>query len=182
MKNIRIYKADKYKGEDYEEVFPNIYIHQHIFGNSMVPVEEDIQQELENSEAWNINEHKIFDTIIYNGVKYYRFKNNEQNGVILQYDGNPQTVYVCSLVFEQEPEYEENGNEERVSQYPLEDILEKFEIFALDLYDELNKQDRENSYIELASNDIESLKNALSIVGKHVYNKIEGEYVKLIIE
>lgn len=182
MKNIRIYKADKYKGKDYEEVIPNIYKHQHIFGNSMVPVEEDIQQELENKEDWNTDEHKIFDTLIYDGIKYYRFKNNGQNGVILQYDGNPQTVYVCSFIFEQEPEFDENSNEERVSQYPLEDILEKFEIFALDLYDELNIQDKENSYIEFASNDIESLKNTMSIVGKHVYNKVDGEYVKLIIE
>ncbi len=69
-----------------------------------------------------------------------------------------------------------------ISQYPLEDILEKFNCYCYDSYTEENKNDSVNSYIEFAGDDIKDIENLLTIVGKHVYNKEDGEYVKLIIE
>ena len=39
-----------------------------------------------------------------------------------------------------------------------------------------------NSYVEFASEDIEDIRNVLNILGKHVYNSQEGEYVMLKVE
>ena len=47
---------------------------------------------------------------------------------------------------------------------------------------EENEEDLNNSYIEFVGDSIEEIENLLSIIGKHVYNKEDGEYVKLIIE
>ena len=45
-----------------------------------------------------------------------------------------------------------------------------------------NEEDLVNSYIEFVGDSIEEIENLLAIIGKHVYNKEDGEYVKLIIE
>jgi len=88
-----------------------------------------------------------------------------------------------SIVYEPEPEFGENEPEdEYVSQYPLEDILDEFYIYCYDSYDTENASDKKNSYIEFASENIEDIRKALDIIGKHVYNVTEGEYIKLRIE
>lgn len=92
-------------------------------------------------------------------------------------------IYVTSLMFEQEPEYGENEPDgAEVSQYPLEDILDKFLCACEDFYEEENEKDPVNSYMEFVSPNIQDIKDLLSIVGKHVYNKEDGEYIELIIE
>ena len=83
----------------------------------------------------------------------------------------------------EEPEYDENEpSDPYVSQYPLEDILDEFFISCYDSYDEENETDKEHSYIEFAADDIEDIRKVLSLIGKHVYNKQEGDYVELKIE
>ena len=42
--------------------------------------------------------------------------------------------------------------------------------------------DSKNLYIEIVSEEIEDIEKFLSIIGKHVYNKEQGGYIKLIIE
>ena len=64
----------------------------------------------------------------------------------------------------------------------MEDILEKFFCYVSDDYTEENEKDPVNCYIEFASEDMEDIRNILTVVGKHVYNKDNGEYVALIIE
>ena len=92
-------------------------------------------------------------------------------------------VYVTSIIFEPEPELNENEPSDKyVSQYPLEDILEKFGCYCRDDYTKENEEDLVNSYIEFVGDSIEEIENLLAIIGKHVYNKEDGEYVKLIIE
>ena len=92
-------------------------------------------------------------------------------------------MYVTSLVFEPEPELDENEpTDAYISQYPLEDILDKFFCECCDDYLEENTNDRVNSYVEFGSEDIEDIKSLRSIIGKHVYNKQEGEYIDLVIE
>ena len=93
-----------------------------------------------------------------------------------------ENLYVTSLMFEQEPEYDEGDNASFISQYPLEDILDKFNCFVSDFYDELNVESSTTCYQEFASSNIEDIRNLRSIVGKHVYNKNIDESVKLIIE
>lgn len=89
-------------------------------------------------------------------------------------------LYVTSLSFEQEPELGED------SQYPLEDVLDKFYCHVSDFYEELNVADSTICCLEFAAPNVEDVRKLRSIIGKHVYNK-EGEeggqtYVDLAIE
>ena len=94
--------------------------------------------------------------------------------------------YVTSLSFEQEPELEEGNSPSDISQYPLEDILDKFYVYISDFYYELNENSSIICYQEFASDHIEDIRNLRSIIGKHVYNKLKiedgDEYVEFIIE
>ena len=130
MKNIQVYKAEKYDSDDYVEVKANIY--------------------------------KTFDS----------FMNAES--------------YVTSLSFEQEPELEEGADSRDISQYPLEDVLDKFYVAVEDFYTELNDGSSNTCYLEFSGAGIEDIENLLQIVGKHVYNRAEERdgktYIKLVIE
>lgn len=46
--------------------------------------------------------------------------------------------YIISLSFEQEPELGEGDSSKNISQYPLEDILDKYYVAVEDFYEELN--------------------------------------------
>ena len=90
--------------------------------------------------------------------------------------------YVTSLSFVQEPEFDEGSSPSDISQYPLEDILDKFCVAVNDFYESENSESDSLCYLEFQGADIEHIKSLLSIVGKHVYNKEEDGYVELIIE
>lgn len=93
------------------------------------------------------------------------------------------TVYYTSISFVQEPEYDEGENAADISQYPLEDLMDKFKIFVSDFYDEINVESSQICYQEFASRDLADVQNVRSIIGKHVYNlEDEDENVDLIIE
>jgi len=89
-------------------------------------------------------------------------------------------LYVTSLSFEQEPELGED------SQYPLEDVLDKFYCHVSDFYEELNAGKSAICYREFASPDLDDVRKLRSLIGKHVYNKDREEggqtYVDLVIE
>lgn len=91
-------------------------------------------------------------------------------------------MYVTSLSFEQEPELGEGTDASMISQYPLEDILDKFNVNVSDFYDDLNTSDSKICYQEFAGFNVDDVKKLRSIIGKHVYNKEEDGYIKLIIE
>ena len=95
-------------------------------------------------------------------------------------------MYVTSLSFEQEPDYDEGESPADISQYPLEDILDKYCVAINDFYEEKNAQSGKICYQEFSGKDIEDIKNLFEIVGKHVYNKeVEkdgGNYIELVIE
>ena len=101
---------------------------------------------------------------------------------IYKINENNEVLYVTSLSFVQEPEFNEGDNANFISQYPLEDILDKFYCHISDFYEEYNTVDSQKCYQEFASPDIEDVKNLRSIIGKHVYNKEINEYIELIIE
>ena len=85
--------------------------------------------------------------------------------------------------FNSDREFGENEPaDEEISQYPLEDILDEYLVYVYDDYAEQNASDEVNSYVEFASEDIEDIRNILNILGKHVYNCQEGEYVTLKVE
>ena len=120
---------------------------------------------------------------------YYRDKDSigTEDDVVFE-DMNADTgeanmIYVTSIVFEPEPELGENEPADAfVSQYPLEDILDEFYIYCYDSYDKENETDKVNSYVEFAGDDIDDIRKVLSIIGKHVYIKTEGDYDILKIE
>lgn len=84
------------------------------------------------------------------------------------YNGNE---YAISISFEQEPEFEEGVDSKYISQYPLEDVLDKFFVYVSDFYPELNDGSSNVCYLEFSSGDIEDVKKLREIFGKHVYNK-----------
>lgn len=95
-------------------------------------------------------------------------------------------MYVTSLLFEQESEYDEGKNSSDISQYPLEYILDKFYVAVEDFYAEQNNGNNNICVLEFSGSDVSDIENLLGIVGKHVYNKeIEKNgrtYVELVIE
>lgn len=102
---------------------------------------------------------------------------------IYRTEENGETVYVTSLSFVQEPEYGEGANAAEISQYPLEEILDNFMCYISDFYPELNTADSQTCCQEFASGDIEDLQELRSaLIGKHAYEKQNGQYVELCIE
>lgn len=103
------------------------------------------------------------------------------DGVFKKINGD-ETLFVTSLIFEQEPELGEGENAEEISQYPLEDILDKFYCYITDFYDDLNVKKSNTCYLEFASDDMDDIVKLRQIIGKHVYNKEVDNTVELIIE
>lgn len=105
---------------------------------------------------------------------------------VYEWTKDDETLYVTSLSFVQEPEWGEGEYADAISQYPLEDLLDKFYCHISDFYEELNLPDSRICYLEFASSDLEDIKKLRGIIGKHVYNQEYEEggkvYVKLVIE
>ena len=116
---------------------------------------------------------KNFDAEKYNNAKYQKVKEG-----IYKFED----YYVTSLSFEQETEYDEGDSPKYISQYPLEDLLDRFHVHISDFYDDLNNISEKECYQEFASSKIENIENLRSIIGKHVYNLLENEAYKLMIE
>ena len=90
--------------------------------------------------------------------------------------------FVTSLCFEQEPEYKEGSSAAEISQYPLEDILDKYCVYISDFFEELNVDDSNVCCLEFCSDDINNIRQLKSIIGKHVYNKEDEDGISLIID
>lgn len=192
MKNIRIYNAKKYSRKDYVRVDENIY--QKLAGNkasnNCLSLQQVVDAEtlktlngLNNWEEGKTDMEEDYLIVVYNGRKYYKDMDDEEEIIFENMSDDDEVSYVTSLMFEQEPELGENKPSDlEVSQYPLEDILDKFFCSCGDFYEKENKKDAVNSYMEFVSSNIEDIKKLLSIVGKHVYNKENGNYVELVIE
>ena len=124
----------------------------------------------------NINSfnHEKYNDARYKKVKDFVYKYKDENG----------NKYFCTAItFEQEPEFEEGESSAMISQYPMEDILDKFNVHVSDFFEELNNGENNVCYYEFSGvkkKDILNLKKA--IVGKHVYNKNTEDSVELIIE
>lgn len=101
---------------------------------------------------------------------------------IFETKSKDETLFVTSLSFVQEPELGEDKTAESISQYPLEDILDKFYCHVSDFYEDLNVEGSETCYLEFASDDKEDIINLRSIIGKHVFNKEANGIVELVID
>ena len=124
-----------------------------------------------------MKEIQNYDDPKYTGDAYSKV----ENGIYETKEDND-CEYVTSLSFIQEAELEEGTNASEISQYPLEDLLDKFSCYISDFYEDLNTADSLICHLEFASPDLEDVKKLRSIIGKHVYNKEIDGYLKLIIE
>ena len=113
----------------------------------------------------------------YSGQGYVEVENG-----IYRTDTDGESLYRTSLSFVQEPELGEGCQANEISQYPLEDLLDKFFCHITDFYDGLNLASSTVCYLEFASPDLADVRNLRGIIGKRVYNKEMGGYMELIIE
>ena len=94
--------------------------------------------------------------------------------------------YVTALSFEQEPEFGEGRDAAEISQYPLEDLLERFMVYVSDYFKELNVPETETCLLEFSGDSKEDIAGLRTIIGRHVYNRervSDGKtYIDLIIE
>lgn len=97
-------------------------------------------------------------------------------------DEDGDDLFVTSLSFVQEPELKEGSSAAEISDYPLEDLLDRFYCHVSDFYEELNQTGGQTCVLEFGSPELQDVINLRSIIGKHVYNKEEGEQVVLMIE
>lgn len=115
-----------------------------------------------------------------------KYKNSEyeqiEEGIYKILDEDEEELFVTSLSFVQEPELKEGSGSADISDYPLEDILDRFYCHVSDFYVEENAADNSTCYLEFGSPELVDVVNLRSIIGKHVYNREEGERVVLVIE
>lgn len=94
--------------------------------------------------------------------------------------------FVTCLSFQQEPELGEGMNAADISQYPLEDILDRFSVYVSDFYKEINSADSKTCILEFSGFTLQDIQKLRGIIGKHVYNQKKHEngqdYAELIIE
>lgn len=100
---------------------------------------------------------------------------------IYEYHSPQGTSFVTSLMFVQETQYGEGRNAAELSQYPLEDLLDKYWCLVSDFYDELNQEESQVCHLEFVG-EVEDLRNLRTIIGKHVYTRQENGNIALIVE
>ncbi len=98
-------------------------------------------------------------------------------------------IFVTSLSFEMETECygEEEGSPQDISQIPFEDLLDEFNVYVTDFYDELNEQSETTCYQEFGSDEIEDIRKLRTIIGKRFYavpctDEGDDEEYRVIIE
>ncbi len=103
------------------------------------------------------------------------------------YDSND--IFVTSLTFEMEPECygEENASPSNLTQIPIEGILDEFNLFVTDFYEQLNQSSETICYQEFGSLDLEDIKNLRTLIGKRFYaipytGQDGEEYYNMVIE
>lgn len=103
------------------------------------------------------------------------------------YDSND--IFVTSLTFEMEPECygEENASPSNLTQIPIEGILDEFNLFVTDFYEQLNQSSEIICYQEFGSLDLEDIKNLRILIGKRFYavpytGEDGEEYYNMVIE
>lgn len=97
-------------------------------------------------------------------------------------------IYVTSLTFEMENDRygEEDGSPQYLPQVPIEGLLDEFNVFVTDFYEDLNNASETVCYQEFGSFDIEDIRKLRTLIGKKFYaesfEKDGEEYYKLVIE
>ena len=86
-------------------------------------------------------------------------------------DTGDQDIFVASLAFEMEPECygEEDASPRNLTQVPIEGILDEFNLFVTDFYEQLNETSETICYQEFGSFDLENIQKLRTLIGKRFY-------------
>ena len=104
------------------------------------------------------------------------------------YGSKDTDIFVTSLTFEMEPDCygEEDASPRNLTQVPIEGILDEFDLFVTDFYEQLNETSEMICYQEFGSFDLENIQKLRTLIGKRFYAVpyIEDgeEYYNMVIE
>ena len=179
MKNIKNYDAPKYIQENYMKIEEGIYrtMEKNSFGYTELE-DKSIAKILKKQTDWEKNEWNE-ETLIWQGKSYMKDEESH-TGFLVEMD--KRELYVTTLSFEQEFNLGEGKDAGNISQYPLEDICDKFCCFISDFYKKENIAGQPVCLQEFCSTDLKDIQDLRSIIGKHVYNIEKDGYIDLVIE
>ena len=128
----------------------------------------------------------------YKAEKYSEDKFKEIEDGIYQtadpYGIHKDDIYVTSLTFEMENDRygEEDGSPQYLPQVPIEGLLDEFNVFVTDFYEDLNNASETVCYQEFGSFDIEDIRKLRTLIGKRFYaepfEEDGEEYYKMVTE
>lgn len=80
-------------------------------------------------------------------------------------------IFVTSLTFEMEPECygEEDASPRNLTQVPIEGLLDEFNLFVTDFYEQLNETSETVCYQEFGSFDLADIQKLRTLIGKRFY-------------
>ena len=87
------------------------------------------------------------------------------------YSVSDKDVFVTSLTFEMEPDCygEEDASPRNLTQVPIEGILDEFNLFVTDFYEQLNETSETICYQEFGSFDLADIQKLRTLIGKRFY-------------
>lgn len=80
-------------------------------------------------------------------------------------------IFVTSLTFEMEPDCygEEDASPRNLTQVPIEGLLDEFNLFVTDFYEQLNETSETICYQEFGSFDLADIQKLRTLIGKRFY-------------
>ena len=88
-----------------------------------------------------------------------------------RYSAGDEDVFVTSLTFEMEPDCygEEDASPRNLTQVPIEGLLDEFNLFVTDFYEQLNETSETICYQEFGSFDLADIQKLRTLIGKRFY-------------
>ena len=82
-----------------------------------------------------------------------------------------ENIFVTSLAFEMEPDCygEEDASPRNLTQVPIEGLLDEFNLFVTDFYEQLNETSETVCYQEFGSFDLADIQKLRTLIGKRFY-------------
>ena len=111
----------------------------------------------------NYKSEKYNNSDIYEEVEQGIYLNKNEKNYVTSLSFVQETKYLEGIKAEELSEYTKKEIKETmtycISQYPLEDILDKFNCYVSDFYENLNSFKSKISYLEFASTDLQNIQN-----------------------
>ena len=82
-----------------------------------------------------------------------------------------ENIFVTSLAFEMEPDCygEEDASPRNLTQIPIEGLLDEFNLFVTDFYEQLNETSETICYQEFGSFELADIQKLRTLIGKRFY-------------